>query len=78
MNMKNNSRLGFTSYLLPPEAEALKELPPGTCSAQTVNLSSSRHYSAPEGRVFFEDRSLTKEISITRYASPNSPTSSMP
>src|ERR1700709_2480400 len=54
----------LTSHLLPLILPTSKTLPPG--SVRIVNLSSSGHYSAPNGGINFSDTSLQKGSGMAR------------
>jgi NAD(P)-dependent dehydrogenase (short-subunit alcohol dehydrogenase family) len=55
----------FTAHLLPLMLNTSKSLPPG--SVRIVNLSSSGHYSAPNGGINFADTSLKNASPMNRY-----------
>ena len=55
----------LTSHLLPVMLETSTTLPAG--GVRIVNLSSSGHYSAPKGRINFDDTSLPKDTGMVRY-----------
>lgn len=55
----------FTSHLLPLMFDTSKSLPPG--SVRVVNVSSSGHWSAPNGGINFSDTSLPNGSPMQRY-----------